>query len=134
MATENLWPETLEIDRPLSAGTILRQQAAALGQRTKNIVTAEVETRTDEEKPTAFQHDFYLSAPIIGLRYILLRAWDYIDKPYPVKVNTELPGLSANVQNEEELRELLRRIFSHEKTIRMIAQMREYSNPQPVSA
>lgn len=62
---ENLWPPDVAAStKRLSPVAILRQQATLLGQRTKDLVEAEVETKgTDFQRK--LQHWFYLVAPAL---------------------------------------------------------------------
>lgn len=64
----NLWPDNLggpsTVKSPLA---ILRRQAALLGERTQNIVTARVESR-QVSGGQIFEHTFIVEAPALGYR------------------------------------------------------------------
>jgi hypothetical protein len=112
----NLWPELKpdEIRTPLA---ILRQQAAFLGERTKNVVEGEVVT-----EPTSgdFSHVFFLRAPALGdYRYQLFRAKHGIDL-YPAEVWTHVFGQRWHADDEPALLQALREIFTNEKVVRIV--------------
>lgn len=84
---ENLWPPDVAAStKRLSPVAILRQQATLLGQRTKNIVEAEVETKgTDFQR--RLQHWFYLVAPGLDFyKYPLFLVEHDPTKFYPLKI------------------------------------------------
>src|SRR5436305_800233 len=63
MATNDLWPVDI-IDQTIKPPTkILKEQAALLGPKTQNLVTAEVETVT--RPANRFRHIFYLVSPAL---------------------------------------------------------------------
>jgi hypothetical protein len=118
----DLWPEDigrLPADKKAPVA-ILKEQAAALGKRTSNIVEAEVEARSAAFG--AFRHDFYLVGPFLNdYRYRLFWISNGINL-YPVKVDFEgFENHSASARTEEELKQLLRKIFESDKTRRVIA-------------
>lgn len=84
---DNLWPTDIEArSGQLSPVAILKQQAALLGERTKNLVEAEVETKaTDYQRQ--LQHWFYLVAPALDFyKYPLFRVEHPAIRFYPLRI------------------------------------------------
>jgi len=99
-ATRDLWPDSIHVDAAASPLVILREQAALLGERTKGLVRAEVEStqhspdKIDEylgdilpsESQVVYSHTLYLVAPALdNYRYTLLCA-EHDVSPYPSRV------------------------------------------------
>lgn len=84
---ENLWPIDIRAtSKQLSPVAILKRQASLLGERTKNLVEAEVETKaTDHQKK--LQHWFYLVAPALDFyKYPLFRVEHSPTQFYPLMI------------------------------------------------
>lgn len=111
---ENLWPADVAAStKRLSPVAILRQQATLLGQRTKNIVEAEVETKgTDFQR--RLQHWFYLVAPGLDFyKYPLFLIEHDPTKFYPLKVIWDKTGAGASsAKKRPTLAERVKREFS----------------------
>jgi hypothetical protein len=124
----NLWPEdfgTIDFVPPVA---ILREQATALGARTKNIVEAEVETTAEGGK---FRHNFYVRATAAGdYRYLLLMVEQEI-APYPLRVFWSNEK-TTECTSEADFTEALRDIFAEEHTRRVIQSLISYSTALPV--
>ena len=83
----DLWPSGIEVERISAPLIILREQAALLSERTKNLVQAEV--IEEESRRDRFIFYFFLLAPVLGnYRYQLLTASHDIDL-YPVEITVE---------------------------------------------
>lgn len=83
----DLWPSGIEVERISAPLIILREQAALLGERTKNLVQAEV--IEEESRRDRFIFYFFLLAPVLGnYRYQLLTVSHDIDL-YPVEITVE---------------------------------------------
>jgi hypothetical protein len=91
-AQTDLWGEILPATErtPVS---ILREQAALLGQKTKNLVEAKVETMTMQDGKLI--HSFTLVAPALGnYRFQLFQVYHSLTSLYPLRVSDkkeELP-------------------------------------------
>lgn len=130
MQNQDLWPENitqLEITTPLE---ILRNQAALLGQKTNNLVEAEVveyPPRTYIFKPKMFETGFHIVAPTLDNYQYKLFSIIYDIRLYPLTIIVDEDiraeiGLanSHELQTEEEFVLLLKKIFNTEKTKRVI--------------
>jgi hypothetical protein len=131
---ENLWPD-LSSETEVTPVFILKEQAANLGERTKNIVTARVDTIpmdfTENSKFTfkdkGFRYNFIIVAPALGnYTYRLFSAYNDFNS-YPVYIsvreNAE-DAMQANgfrqCKNQNELLQHLKEIFGDPKTIKII--------------
>lgn len=121
----DLWPSEIGEDAVRAPVAILREQAAFLGKKTKNIVEAEVSASTrrsvvvnDGVKLFEFSHDFNLRVSALSnYRYTLFSI--YHDLPlYPVFISWADHTFRCN--NEDELLSQLQQIFSAEHTLRVI--------------
>ena len=83
----DVWPSEFATATQASPLTILRQQAYALGQKTRNLVVGEVESQTEpgEKGMKSFLHTFSISASLLGFQQVVLLARHAI-KQYPVTV------------------------------------------------
>jgi hypothetical protein len=66
----DLWPTEFNVGPEPTPSTILRQQGYILGERTRDVVFGEVESR--QESPGRFIHTLWLSAPYLKLRQYAL--------------------------------------------------------------
>lgn len=84
---ENLWPMDIRAtSKQLSPVAILKRQASLLGERTKNIVEAEVETKAADHQKK-LQHWFYLVAPALDFyKYPLFRVEHSPTQFYPLMI------------------------------------------------
>jgi hypothetical protein len=119
MATSqrDLWPADISVLPELRTPvTILREQASILGEKTNNIVEAEV--RSQGDKNSQFIHSFFLLAPALdNYRYQLFTATHKVEL-YPITINFFQTQFQAS--NEEKLIEILTKIFADEKTKKVI--------------
>jgi len=141
----DLWPKDIDIVNVTPPVAILREQAAVLGNKTKNLVLGEV-TPAVGETSEKFLYAFFIVGPVLGgYRYRLLTI-RYPVEMYPVEiflepeilthVRAELavqvsdnallqllgdltsPALSA--KSEEEFKAVLKAVFDSPKTRRVI--------------
>lgn len=125
----DLWPEDLQVEAVKVPAAILKEQAAALSERTKNLLQGRVvaEPGTDPTDATAdqFTWHFQLFAPALNYTYDLFSINHDIEL-YPLIIETEDEELAEeydddiSISDEEELLKLLRRIFSSVRTRRIV--------------
>ncbi|CAG0932838.1 hypothetical protein TFLX_02788 [Thermoflexales bacterium] len=148
----DLWPAGIESNRVTSPVTILREQAALLGQKTKNLVKAEVLIRKTE--PGYFSYDFRIVGSSLGdYRYKLFTMFHSISL-YPVYLTIDLDltdevlaavankqtgigqtydedgesnGVSAST--EEDFLHVLQLVFGAKKTISIITAILSQADP-----
>jgi len=122
-SSDDLWPSADELgaepqDRPPLL--ILREQAAKLGDKTKNVVEAKVSAEPIPGTSTLLI-EFSLIAPALaGYEYVLLRAEQPADL-YPVKLQFEGSNWTAN--EERGFLDYLGNLFKSAKTRRIINSM-----------
>ena len=122
MATtiEDLWPADFGIEDQTPPVTILRQQAAMLGKKTKNLVEGDVVTEATHAG--AFKHTFYLIAPTLDdYRYCLF----YIHHEmlfYPLHI-FDCSGQGKTCSDEEAFYAALRDWFAAENTRKVISNL-----------
>lgn len=125
----DLWPEDLEVDAVKVPAAILREQAAALAERTKNVLEGRVvaDPGTDPADAVAdqFTWNFQIFAPALNYAYDLFSINHDIEM-YPLIVETEDDELlqeyeeDISISDEAELLKLLRRLFSTVRTRRIV--------------
>ncbi len=127
MSVINLWPEDLGAAIPDTPGLILRQQAAGLSERTRDLVEGEVKTVT---KDGQLIHRFYARAPLLDYRVQLFDVRHGIE-PYPASVIWP-KGFATprEAGSPEVLIEVLREVFNHATTGRTIRQLEAYARDQ----
>lgn len=119
----DLWPEDFGVPDFVPPISILREQAAALGAKTKNIVEAEVDTMLENGK---FHHRLYIRTAAAGdYKYLLLMVEQEV-APYPLRVFWSNEK-TRQCDSEAEFIKLLRDIFAEEHTRRAIQSLIAYS-------
>ena len=118
MPSQDMWGD-FQVQSLRVPVQLLREQAAALGPRTQNLVVAEVSTSTHRDE---FRHRLELVVPTLDdYRYHLLSLIHDIHL-YPLVLDYDSDGrLSAgNISSEDELNQALHRALSSEKTKRIL--------------
>jgi hypothetical protein len=141
----DLWPSDLATVAAKPPGTILKEQAALLGMKTKNIVNASVQPPTNyHEKPFSF--DFSITSPVLGnYTYPLFRI-SYDIGLYPVKftvedalarelgVGRESGQLGELIAEEEgEFIQILSRILGSKRTRQVIGGILSHATGQSLN-
>lgn len=121
----DLWPDVLPKTTLRTPLSVLREQAALLGPKTQNIVTANVTAGRNEsgELISVFQ----LVAPALGGYKLAVFAMKHgVTALYPVEISSPIISRSGptpgiwKIRNEDELLSTLREIFAHPKMIQAI--------------
>jgi hypothetical protein len=130
----DLWPDDIGISSLRAPLTILKEQAANLGQKTKNIVEARVMQLESNSylKDYDFVYGFFLtSAALNNYQYLLFTAKMTVDF-YPLRIEYETSigeelggdytgiGFFVEVRDEEQFFAVLKEIFSATKTRRVV--------------
>jgi hypothetical protein len=140
--TKSLWPDEISVIKEVPPVSILREQAALLGEKTRNLVTAEVDSGTVNEytpiirdRIPSFRDTFYLVAPALdNYRFELFRVTRQVDQLYPIEIYSSALGIDEGIVSENELLEKLADIFSHPKTINIVQSMLIQSGWEPKGA
>jgi hypothetical protein len=140
----NLWPTDLAPTVERTPLTILKEQAAQLGVRTKNLLEGRVDTTThleflaptknlleghvifpqDEVQSRVFRHVFSIVAPSLGgYRYELLAVGHRVE-PYPLVAHfyghPSAKPESKELASEAAFIDYLREVFASDETRRII--------------
>jgi hypothetical protein len=111
---DDLWPANLTESNLVTPVAILREQAALLGDKTKQLVTGEVQTATTGN---LFVHSFCVAAPTLNYRYELFR----VQHPavfYPLVLAQG--SVTTQVKSEQELKNKLKEVFSSQLTLNVV--------------
>lgn len=116
-AKTDLWGDLAPLDvRPPVA--ILREQAALLGAKTKNLIRAKVETTVVRGD---LSHSFDLVAPTLdNYTYELFRVYHGVRDLYPVKL---LDDRKLSLKTEQELVDWLGAKLSSDETKKLIGNL-----------
>lgn len=108
----NLWP--IDLERPVTDSTLdlLLEQASALGNRTKNVLTAAVKSRIDGDG--AFIHSFDIVAPLLNDYSFTLFEISHSVIPFPLRVTGR--EYARSLESKEQLRAFLLECFSSNET------------------
>ena len=120
MAVQDLWGN-LQLEAVRTPLVILREQAAALGPKTKNLVEAQVTTSTLTGK---FRHRLELVVPTFDdYQYDLLTLTHDIEL-YPVRLDYPADiALTRVVSSEDELNGALQKALSSTHTQQIISRL-----------
>jgi hypothetical protein len=111
---DDLWPANLTESNLVTPVAILREQAALLGDKTKQLVTGEVQTQTTGN---LFVHSFCVAAPTLNYRYELFR----VQHPaafYPLVLAQG--RTTTQVESEDEFKNKLKEVFSSQLTLNVV--------------
>ena len=139
---DNLWPDDIGNVTSIAPVTILKQQAALLGKKTKNLVEGKVAPISEEAWTyrNGFAYSLNIVARTLGYEYRLLAISHGVDH-YPLRIrpdgavlseiSTQFPrfmelvppgkvigGLQA--KSREEFEAILKAIFESQKTRRVV--------------
>lgn len=117
--TDDLWPEeigSVEVEPPI---TVIRKQAALLGNKTSNLVEGIVKRMVEGDDVVI---SFYLNAPALNdYRYKLFSVYHNIADLYPVEtLRDDEQHRPDGIKDEEELSDYLRSKFNSGKTLAII--------------
>lgn len=123
--SKNLWPQDIKfVDEEESPATILREQAAILGDMTKHLVTASVVSTTIQNK---FSHSFLIISEELDYSYKLFICMHGLDY-YPILFDIDsdilekyFPNIKTSentvvARSQDEYLSILEKIFSADKT------------------
>lgn len=148
----DLWPDDIATVTIKAPSVILREQASKLGDRTKNIVVAEIKDKLSPYEATSLHHEFQIVAPALNnYRYTLFSITHDASELYPLDFiaskdllkEVETPDNRVyfkhenllepliTVVNEPEFVAVLSRLLSASKTRRIIASLLAQSEGLP---
>src|ERR1035437_6610129 len=104
--SDDLWPENIADSNLVTPVSILKQQAALLGEKTRQLVKGEVVTQTTGN---LFVHYFYIAAPTLSYKFELFTLSHGINF-YPLVMKSLNNTISLNSENE--FKDKLKEIFA----------------------
>lgn len=120
----DLWSDAIVSDSTASARTYLKVQAAALGQRTKNLVVGGVDTKVllwDNAGSELVTHQFFVSAPALQYRRVIFEMGHAADELFPVSIRSDFLDIKElTAANEQLLSMHLRSLLQDPKVVRLI--------------
>lgn len=131
MASVDLWPDTISVESEIETPrTLLLEQAKALGAKTANLVVGNVVGLPSKFSGHPLADSFSIMSTTLGYEYPLFEI-HYPWEIYPAFVLWEEFSYDPNatyvsnqpskqVNSQQELEEVLREIFAHEKTLKII--------------
>jgi hypothetical protein len=113
---EDLWPENIAESNLVTPVSILKEQAALLGEKTQQLVKAEVDTQAAGDN---FVHTFYIVAPTLSYRYQLFEV-DHGVSFYPINVLWRQEPLPRKYPDEQSFRAVVKQIFASKSTLNVV--------------
>jgi hypothetical protein len=121
----DLWPNDFGQIQERPAIAILKDQAEAIGLRTKGRILGEIHTSREGDD---FVHSFSLVAPYLGDYTFLLLVVRHSVLLYPVQVRALATGKDHICSTPAEFVELLRELLGSVETKRVIAAILAQTN------
>jgi hypothetical protein len=121
----DLWPDFAPAEGEVPPVTILKEQAAVLGLKLKNLIEADVETGTTDYQ-RYLRHTLFLVAPVLNFyRYRLLSVEHAATQMYPATIyvlSDDPATLPAPIkaETEDEFKAELKKVFSGAHTKKVI--------------
>jgi hypothetical protein len=113
----DLWPKARFETDAITPVSVLRKQAALLGEKTQQLVTADVSTFVDRDSVT---HRFRLVVPALdNYKYELFHLTHRIDKLYPLNGYVDNRSV-PDIADETAFVQFLKEVLSSESTLRKI--------------
>jgi hypothetical protein len=113
----DLWPKTKFETDLVTPVSILRRQAALLGEKTQQLVTADV--ATEASGGTYVTHNFRLVVPSLdNYKFLLFKVMHKVDNLYPLEAYFE--GNTVHILMQEDFVNWLKRTLSSESTLKRI--------------
>lgn len=120
ISPRNLWPEDVAVTDAVAPVAILKEQASLLGQQTRNLV----EARVTQRHSSKFDFCYYFELVAPALENYIYRLFQILHNIefYPVWIDF-YEDSPIEVQSEDEFMLELERVFSSEKTKRIISSL-----------
>ena len=112
--TNDLWPENIADSNLITPITILKEQAALLGEKTRQLVKGEVVTQTTGN---LFVHYFYIAAPTLNYRFELFTLSHGVNF-YPLVMRYLNDTIS--LPSESAFKDKLKEIFAAPHTLNVV--------------
>lgn len=123
MATQDLWGELSLEENIRTPLTVLREQAALLGEKTQHVLQGDV--RISHYGVPDFEAEFLITAPALDNYSYRLFSIRYPLTMYPLKIIETITGMLPPIEypTEESFISALRLILSHAKVKKIISSL-----------
>lgn len=122
MATQDLWGELSLEENIRTPVTILREQAALLGQKTQNVLQGDV--RIGRHGVSDFEAEFFITAPALDDYAYQLFSVIYPLTMYPLRISETIINMPPiQYPTEESFINALGIILSHAKVRKIISSL-----------
>jgi hypothetical protein len=111
---DNLWPENIADSNLTTPVTILKEQAAVLGEKTRQLVKGEVVTQTTGN---LFVHYFYIVAPTLSYKFELFTLSHGVNF-YPLVMR--YLNNTISLSSESDFKDKLKEIFAAPHTLNVV--------------
>ena len=111
---DDLWPENIADSHLTTPVTVLKEQAALLGEKTRQLVKGEVVTQTTGN---LFVHYFYIAAPTLSYKFELFTLSHGVNF-YPLVMRYLNDTIS--LRSESEFKDKLKEIFVAPHTLNVV--------------
>ena len=111
---DDLWPTNIADSDLVTPISILKQQAALLGEKTKELVKGDI---VSQASGNLFIHSFFLLAPTLSYRYELFQVTHHVNF-YPL--NIRYINNTYQLKSESEFKDKLKEIFSAPHTLNTV--------------
>lgn len=122
--TEDFWPEEIGAATEITPVLVLKEQAALLGRRTKNLVEAKVATSITGRH---FNHSLSLRVPTLGDYQFRLLSIAHGISIFPVEILDELEPKKTLAKDLDEFTAILKNILSSKKVESTINHLLSYA-------
>jgi hypothetical protein len=111
---DDLWPANIADSNLTTPVTVLKQQAALLGEKTRQLVKGEVVTHATG---SLFDHYFYIAAPTLSYKFELFTLSHGVNF-YPLVMRYLNDTIS--LPSESEFKDKLKEIFAAPHTLNVV--------------
>ena len=112
--TNDFWPANIADSNLTTPVTILKEQAALLGEKTRQLVKGEVVTQATG---TLLVHYFYIAAPTLSYKFELFNFQHRVNF-YPLVMRYR--NNTASLNSESKFKEKLKEIFGAQRTLNVV--------------
>ena len=113
---DDLWPQNIGESNLVTPVSILKEQAALLGDKTSQLVKGEVVTQGTGNN---FIHHFYIVAPTLSYRYELLQVTHGVTF-YPLTLKRPFETTAPMLPNEDAFRQSLKQVLASPQTLNVV--------------
>lgn len=143
---KNLWPDFGDINDGLSPKDILKIQANNLRSATKGLIKGVINSSqiggqqmnfNELGGRNSFVHTFSIYSSRLDYSFNLLSLTHETIKIYPCSIESEISKVEENVDSEEKLEQVLKKIFNHKEVtiaIRSLILQSRSENEEPIDS